>query len=704
MPLSVSHKKIIIEKLIKKYLLEGIIPTSDTIEKDLEEYQKTYIDLTLPTSSYENVTVEHGEYSSVEKFKSSIDSFATDLDILSQEVYDLTLAGNKMHERWINEINRIYTKAKKANNELNNLLLLNQDTSGGYYAIVGDSFGDMLLVDTTNTNAKVDILESGVFLNSGNEFTEFSSLIDTTGIIESDVSFNVITKDFDTSYNSTDGDSKLSNIFKSNESKWVGRVFSSKSGNMVCELKAKISNTLESVSKITAIYTGPLTSSNSSITLQYSPNGYTWEMPSYGSTKSLAKNLSWRFDTKEIKYIKFIFYKPTYDRGKYEYEFSMSNIKIYGNSYSEELGNEFYSIPLSVDKPDGNPVLFSKVALETCEEVPSDTDIKYYVSGSVDGSSYSDWFPIQPSSRSSIKYPKIVNLGVSAYKNNADDSPNVFDSTKAANKITRSFDNTDVDGYKFSAANFAIINTAIETDTSEKLDSIKESILVWRNTRDKSTYPDPLTVRNVQRGWGKAAKEYYCYFKLTKAKEFNFGPTRCAIDGVPVTGSVFIPAGNHKFYTEEANWFDISENINNLSNPVSTEEDLKAIDPLYPYNHKLMIEGFKYSNDYSGEKRYLGTDISAEYLCKLSSLFDLENNIIGLGYFALRSIGDETHNILGAITKFDSNYSDYSNELFRIEWRSSDYLYKYIKLKAELFSSSSVLSPVLESYRIKLGA
>ena len=703
MPLSTSHKKVVIERLLKKYLLDGVIPTSDMIESDLEEYQKKYIDLGLPTSSYEDVTIDHGDYSSVEEFKSTISSFATDIDILNQEVYSLASSSSKLHERWITELERIYNKAKKTNNDLNNLLLLTQDTAGGYYSVVGDVFGDMTLVDTENTTAKVDVLESGVFLNSGNQYTEFASLLDTSDMVESDVSFNIITKNNDTFYSLPDGSSNLVNIFKNNESKWVGRVFSSVSGDMVVEVKAKISNEIEEVSKVTALYTGKI-SDKSSVTLQYSTNGYTWDIPAYSATKPLNKHLSWHFDSKDIKYIKFIFYKPTHDRGKYEYDFSMSNVKVFGNTFSEKLGNEFVSMPLSDDKPDGNPVLFSKVTLETCEETPGNTSIRYYLSGSVDGQSYTDWLPIQPISHSSIKYPKVINLGVSSYQNNTDSSISTLNSSKETSKLTRAFDNSDVDQYKFSGANFAAINTALETSSSDALETIQESCLVWRNIRDKTTYPDTLTVRNIPRGWRKDGKTYSCYFKLTSTKQFDFGSTQCSIDGVPVTGTVKISAGNHKFQTNEEHWFDITENISNLTTNITTEEDLKGVDPLYPHNHKLMIEGFVYSSNYKGAKKYLGTDLSAEYLCKLTSLFDLENNKTGLGHFALRGIGDETHNILGAFVKFDPSYSDYTNELFRIEWRSSEVLYKYIKLKAKLFSSSSNLSPVLQSYRIKLGA
>jgi hypothetical protein len=55
---------------------------------------------------------------------------------------------------------------------------------------------------------------------------------------------------------------------------------------------------------------------------------------------------------------------------------------------------------------------------------------------------------------------------------------------------------------------------------------------------------------------------------------------------------------------------------------------------------------------------------------------------------------------------FDSNNPDYSNELSVVKWRSGATdasMHKYVKLKGVLWTTDSGVTPVLTSYRLKLG-
>ena len=42
MSLIKTHKEVVVEKIILQYLLNKVIPTSDQIQKDLEEYEKQF--------------------------------------------------------------------------------------------------------------------------------------------------------------------------------------------------------------------------------------------------------------------------------------------------------------------------------------------------------------------------------------------------------------------------------------------------------------------------------------------------------------------------------------------------------------------------------------------------------------------------------------------------------------------------------------
>ena len=169
------------------------------------------------------------------------------------------------------------------------------------------------------------------------------------------------------------------NIFRTNNGSWTGKVTSSSSGPLTCELKARISTTNQDVSKVTMEYTGPNVTSRSTVTLQYSADGYSWTIvPTSEATKILSPNMAWTFPAVEIQWIKFIFYKPTHDQNEYEYIFSARSVKLFGNTYHEDQGNTFYSKSLSAIDKEGSEVLFSKIQLETCDNTPTNTNISYY--------------------------------------------------------------------------------------------------------------------------------------------------------------------------------------------------------------------------------------------------------------------------------------------------------------------------------------
>jgi len=133
---------------------------------------------------------------------------------------------------------------------------------------------------------------------------------------------------------------------------------------------------------------------------------------------------------------------------------------------------------------------------------------------------------------------------------------------------------------------------------------------------------------------------------------------------------------------------------------------LKKADPLYPSNHKLLIEGYPYNSNFSGEQKYKGTDISAEFYGTRSSHFDLENTSTSYSDFSVKSVGTKENKALGVVIKKDTSIADTENELFSVTWKSghtSSAMYKQVKLKASLTTTNIKKTPKLSSYRIKLG-
>ena len=721
MSLKTTYKEYILEQLLMEYLKDGTVPTADTLESDLVTYQETHPDLSLPKSKFIDFSVDKGSESSAAQIKEIAETVSNDAGVIVREIYKIANTAIKFYERWSFESKRLAAKAQKLEQRIDSILLLTNNTAG-YFATVGDVFTDMNLTDTDNTTAFVNVDEQAISLNPGTTNAGTVKQVNMTELTERDVAFYPLTKNPGTSVRDVNKGNGLLEAFKTQDTKWVGVVTSSKSGVMTCELKANISKDVDvEVSRIAIDYNGS-TSADNTITAMHSLDGYNWYIvPTTDATKTLSSNMSWSFPMTNMRWIKFIFYKAAPDSGSYEYNFSIGHIRAYGVSYTQGRGNVFVSKSLSATDTDGNIIGFNLSQLDVCENVPSDTDIKYYMAASKDNSTWTGWVNTMPSQREGIQYPKVLNFSGAGLKTSSDLDAVKFNSLLDIDTIITTFDSSiTVDGssrsifqYRFKDAaktTFGAVNTAIPASTDEDQDTVSNSVGLWRNIRCKTTYSDTALVRGVARGWGNNEKKYSCFFEIlnSNGKLLDFGDQECVLDNQVITGVVKVSAGIHKFETLADYWFDIGDNYTALGVVnILTEETLKNIDPLYPHNHKLIIEGFPYHADFKGDKVYSGTDYSGEFYATQTSLFNLENNINDYGYFAIRGVGkNEEAATLSVIVRYDSSDSDYTNELFYTTWRtgqSGNEMYRYIKLKAEFLTDSTALTPMLTSYRIKLG-
>jgi len=724
MPLATTHKEYILEQIMLEYLHDGEIPTSDQLETDLAAYIEEHPNLEEPTSKGLDWSVEPGDDSSASDIHGIADTVSQDMGIITREIYRIAQESSRFYDRWSLEMKRLSSYARKLEQRADALLLLNKETVG-FFAYVGDVFADMASVDTDQTDARVDLRETTVTINPPhNELSSTGTLVDLSDITENDVSFAPLNTRPGVAYMTTGDGNKLSNVFKTDNSTWVGRVVSDSTGDMVCELKCQLSSVdTFNVSKVSFEFLGPLGTTGSTVTCMYSLDGYRWSLvPSVDSTKTLTRNIAWNFVLTDMNWIKFIFRKTAPDTVNNEYIYSISHINLHGNNYDTDIGKTFVSASLQALDAENNSVLFSLLALDACQELPDNTGIDYSVSASRDDITWTDWINIAPVDSAEILHPKIINLSGADWKDNTDNSTvsllndTVTSEDVSQMKIIEAFSSTTLtlQGYRFKDTSFGAVNTALSISTGEDPDIIGKSIVVWRNTRykDITNYPDVSTVRSNPRGWGIEGSDYVCYFEVIDSNGIilDFGDRTCVIDGAAVSGVVTVPSGIHKFSTHADNWYDIANDLVDGgytgTTHISKEEELKSIDPLYPHNHKLIIEGFPYVTNFKGEKTYTGTDISAEFYATRASLFDLENNLDTYGYFSVRGVGDVTDPTLAVVVHFDASNPDYSDELFTIKWRSgatNASMYKYAKLRAVLWTTDSGVSPSLTSYRLKLG-
>jgi hypothetical protein len=731
MSLTKTYKEHIINQVLIDYLKQGIIPTSDDFDDAIEEYQASHPDLSQPKLKYQDFDIEYGSFSSASDVEDAAKTISDDIAVVTKEIRNLVFENRRFYERWSYELQRLLSKTKKQEHEIDSLLLLEEDTAG-FFAHVSDVFSDTNEVDMSSTTARVNIRETSVVINPDTDHPSGgSALADLSGLTEYDVSFTPLTKRAGTVYSVVSADTQLPNILAPDNRAWLGNVACQTPGQMIGEIKVRLAKKADDAieaSRVYFEYTGANSDNNgATITCQYSIDGYVWYLvPTDFATKALTSVNSWYFPLTNMRWVKLIITKPTHDFGKYTYEFAGRSFKVFGQAYSSTDGNTLITKSRSAEDEEGNAVEFSSLSLETCEEIIDETEIAYYLAASTNNSSWTDWIRITPLNQEGI-YSKIISLGnlpeLDNYDSIAslDDTIDVLDESSvsgdtAALKVTRLFDNSTLNpnGYKFPLTDEGVVNTAIEIDADVNPNVIANSIVLWRNIYYRA--PDDLfaerTVRDVPAGWGIKDGYHYCSFEISDSggKTFDFGKTTCIIDDQYVSGVVLVPRGVHSFRTLSDYWFDIdagAETARAAASSVSLNDEatLKSVDPLYPYNHKLILEGFPYPNEFVGEKVYNGADIVAEAYGEKVSLFDLEYNVEASDYskFAVKSVGTSSYPVLAVIIRFDPNTVDYTDELCRLKWKSGSSLYKYVKLKAVLSTEDSSKTPVLTSYRIKLG-
>jgi hypothetical protein len=706
MSLVKTYNEFILEKIFKESLYDGVVLTTEELEAALETYKQLHLDLSFPYIKYVDLLVEErGSSSSASLIKNIVDAFSDDVSVITREIYSIADNSSRYHERWISELERLRVKSKKLENRIDALLLLANNTAG-YYASIVDPLSDLNYVDTENTTALVDTIANNVFIKRGTENSGSLTQVNTNSITYKDISFSPISRRGNTFYTEMSTNNSVVQILKNQNTTWVGKISCSTKGPMTAELKIHLSNEQKEISRIVIDSNTPH-GHRTTVTALYSVDSHNWNIvPSKQATQYLYDSIAWNFSKRSARWVKFIFYKTSHDSGFYEYIYSLRSIRFYKDAYYEDNGNLFYSIPMSVLKTDDTLYSFAKAQLDVCEVLPTNTNIKYSLAASKDNSTWTSWYSINPSTREDVNYPKIVAFSGIDWKDNTSSDITELNSSYEKNVLVSTFDDSDIETYRLRPS-CAVVNSKISISSEEDLEPVANSVVVWRNTLDRSTFPDTTTVRDVVRGWSLNGQTYGCYFEILNpnGRLIDFGARECVLDGNNVSGVVNLGMGVHKFQTAAENWFDISSSIESIS--VGSEEILKSVDPLYPYNHKLLVEGFPYLLGFEGTKVYLGADRVAESYMKRVSLFDLENNIFDYDSFAIRDISNAENNpIIGIVVRYNQENVDFVNELFLVKWRSGGdnaSLYKYIKLQAELLTDDSETSPSFSSYRIKLG-
>lgn len=375
----------------------------------------------------------------------------------------------------------------------------------------------------------------------------------------------------------------------------------------------------------------------------------------------------------DIKKLKILLSKTVADQqtgtgNQHLYIYSVDAIEIFNDAYTSTKQSVLYAGPYKILNESGSPVLFSKATLDACVIQNPNTSINFYLSQ--DGNT---WYAVNYTGESF----GVVTFGSSAFE----DSRSAVNSNFAYNAI--------VEPPVFIAHNAgvdAVLNTVISNNYNSKVNA--QSISIKRNI------PHSETVYGVASGWffdaGRDTYKTTVEVAQPEGIAIDFGNSVVLINGTTRQGVVRLPVGQTVIETSALNYKTIPTNL-------LTEAEVRAADPLYPYNHKYLIEGYVYRNDFAGKKVYPG--VGTYYGLKMVYVSPEEfETTTRLDAFTLDKDFGTTY------IKVKANKADGSwiEEQFDVKWMVSDSATNNLYVRADLETSDSSFSPKIDHFKVRV--
>jgi len=689
-----SYRTYLLNQIIADYLREGKMPLASQVEADLEILLQDFPDQGRPLLSYQynDLKVSPGEVSSAAKFNRFFTILQQDLNVLQAECQQNDQYQACLFNRNLQEIKMLSSRIRNLDHQLNSQLLVNRETVG-YGAYLADNFSDASLVDLEQTTARLDVDHHCVTIGpSALNFTQYP----TSQLKEGDVSLNIMTRQG--LVRSQPNFQDLSRAFTAGDEAWRLQLYYDRCDqNVVAEIKIKLQGQAVTLNRISFINYG-VSTYRTRLEVYTSLDNYNWTLvPSGSSAYYLTREADVRFADTAAQWVKFRFTKEhhDYEQGQlFVYEFGIQSVRFFRYSYQADSA-VLVSEPLAILDAQGKAAAFNQVSLEVCENIPAGCDIKYQLSFD-GGRSFS---PISPLGRPQDTQP-LLELG------------------QIQEVISPPFGVDITTTYHYQNPHQVLLSYVLPADL------VPGSLRLWRNLGVKG---HTLPVRLGLSGWGQDGQFFTCTIQV-KNKEglnLNLGTTVMEINGVARTGSVLLTPGIYQIRSNRAYWSHLKYHEQNitwftkavdLGNGVfqglrNNKFEMKATDPLYPFNHKFLIEGM----DYEGasaiqDSIYRGADLFAEARLVQVSEKDLLYNadFDSLNYFAqvpvIAATGDLEQRCLVKYSPLTSNAADrFDLEIFQAFYQEARTdPATTVVFKAILSRGLQENTPQLYSYIIKL--
>lgn len=393
--------------------------------------------------------------------------------------------------------------------------------------------------------------------------------------------------------------------------------------------------------------------------------------------------MAYQVGVDKVKKLQLTFSKDAADssspnKNAYMHIYSFDSVKIYADKFEPSKRSALVCGPYSVTDDIGNAVNFTKATIEACTNEPEGTSVNFYLS-----QNGTDWFGVSHDGQSS----KVVSFG--------DSTP-----TQSAGSVEASTAGTkllpEVDGlFEIDFANEAVLNTYVDS-AYVNLVPIK-SFVIKRNVVTNTT---PATLSTgIAPGWSfnklRRLYETTVYIDDPNGRYLELGDTSAYLNGRLVSGKVFLPQGYTVFGTSESNYIEVNSGLLSAA-------ALESEDPLYPYNHKYLIEGYNYADSFSGDEIYQGVN---EYFGKLLTYRSPEEFAYfepnDRGYYDAFTIENGNGNwyIKVKVNKSDSSWQE---EQLSASWVVQSSGTNELYVKALMGTTNSGQTPKIDWFKVRV--
>ncbi len=721
MALEQTTLDIITARIIRELLDEGVPIDVFIVQRRVEAFLEAN-NLDEPSFTPEDFEVISDTSSSASLYNNTNQFLGDDLGILYRNMFLLSNDSMRTFDRWRTQFSQLEAQLDDLEDRVSNLLIVTQDTEG-FFNFVSDVFSDTSKTDLENSSIVLDLGREQISIGANDPGATRVSL---NLIKPENISFVVLTQQNLQAVVLANGGDPI-NAFVDTSKFWQHRVHMTRPDPVVAELLVKVGDSPVTVSRITFKVHSANANASIKITPLVSIDGINFaQLATDGFEQSVVNKATFTFPPTAMSHIKFILAKDGFDHIDgllYVYEFGADDIAFYQEGFLEDTGNVFISQALSVTNTDGSLATFNRCSLNVCDLIPLNTEINYFVAAenniplTISGLNF---VPIDPLERETPINPVVVNFtDLTDFE--------VGNTTVSGEFVRVSYDATNpssllinpgpdfklidvsTSGVSITSASTTGLRYALPTNNNRILDhqvlasvNFKDNnITIFRNFGIKG---DKDRVRNIQAGWGFIEPNYTVTIEVENSTGVNvdFGGNNVTIDGVVANGDVLISQGIHVLEIHESNWIDVE-------NTATTEDELIALDPIYPHNHKLLIEGYPYPVGFTGAQVYPGMDLFAELRLSEVSPFDIFRSVVedDLSKFALdldaKDGARDPSRVI--IVKTDASNPDFISERFviRIKVNTSALSFRHIWLKADLSTTDPEVAPILDSYRIRLG-